>query len=180
MKKQMITICLFITLFPLLPPLSNILQAAEVSVPPIVPARICFSPNGGCTNLIVKTIAQARFEILIMAYSFRSTNVAQALIAAHKAGVKVELLLDKSERQEGFTPVTMMANAGIPVYYDGMHAVMNNRVMIVDGKIAMTGSFSLNSASEEMNAENLLILHSGELAKLYRDNWLNHRKHSEK
>jgi phosphatidylserine/phosphatidylglycerophosphate/cardiolipin synthase-like enzyme len=115
-----------------------------------------------------------------MAYSFRSIPVAQALIAAHKAGVKVEVVLDKSERQEGFTPATMMANAGIPVYLDGIHAVMNNRIVIIDEKIVMTGSFNFNSASEEMNAENLLFLQSNELAKLYRDNWFNHRKHSEK
>jgi len=114
-----------------------------------------------------------------MAYSFRSMPVAQALIAAHKAGVKIEVIMDKSERQEGFTPATMMANAGIPVYLDGIHAVMNNRIIIIDKKMIMTGSFSINSASEEMNAENLLFLRSVELAKLYRDNWFIHRKHSE-
>lgn len=88
--------------------------------------------------------------------------------------------MDKSERQEGFTPATMIANAGIPVYLDGSHAVMNNRLIIIDGRIVMTGSFSFNSASETMNAENLLFLQSTELAKLYREDWLSHKKHSEK
>lgn len=178
MKKQITTICLFITL--MLPILESGLLAAPLTLPGKTPAQVCFSPNGVCTDLILKTITQARLEILMMAYSFRSTAVAQALIAAHKAGVKVEVVMDKSERQEGYTPATMMANAGIPVYLDGTHAIMNNRVMIIDGKIVMTGSFSLTSASETMNAENLLILQSTELANLYRENWLSHKKHSEK
>lgn len=178
MKKQIIVICLLALLTYL--PLESGLQAAPLATLDKTSDRVCFSPNGGCTDLALKAITQARLEILIMAYSFRSIPVAQALIAAHKEGVKVEVILDKSERQEGFTPATMMANAGIPVYLDGTHAVMNNRIVIIDAKIVMTGSFNFNSASEEMNAENLLFLQSNELAKLYRDNWFNHRKHSEK
>jgi phosphatidylserine/phosphatidylglycerophosphate/cardiolipin synthase-like enzyme len=178
MKKQIIVICLLALLTYL--PLESGLQAAPLATLDKTSDRVCFSPNGGCTDLALKAITQARIEILIMAYSFRSIPVAQALIAAHKAGVKVEVVMDKSERQEGFTPATMMANAGIPVYLDGMHAVMNNRIIIIDRKIIMTGSYSINTASEEMNAENLLLLRSEELAKFYRDNWFNHRKHSEK
>ena len=178
MKKQITTICLLITLT--VSSLESGLQAAPPTLSGKTPAQVCFSPNGACTDLILKTITQARSEILVMAYSFRSTAVAQALIAAHQAGVKVEIIMDKSERQEGFTSATMVANAGIPVYLDGKHAVMNNRVVMIDGKIVMTGSFNFNTASEKMNAENLLILQSAELADIYRENWLSHKKHSEK
>lgn len=177
-KKQLPIICLLALLTYL--PLESGLEAAPHAPLDKTPDRVCFSPNGGCTDLALKAITQARIEILIMAYSFRSIPVALALIAAHKAGVNVEVVMDKSERQEGLTPATMMANAGIPVYLDGIHAVMNNRIIIIDKKIIMTGSYSINTASEEINAENLLLLRSDKLAKLYRDNWVNHRKHSEK
>ncbi len=178
MKKQIITICLIIALI-LFPP-TNHLEAAELSLPIGTFAYTCFSPNGECTDLLLEAITQARLEILIMAYSFRLPAVAQALIAAHKSGVKVEVVMDKSERHEGFTPAVMIANAGIPVYLDGKHAVMNNRVMIIDGKVVMTGSFNFSPASETMNAENILILQSKELANIYRENWLSHKQHSEK
>lgn len=174
----MLAICLLVTLT--IATLESGLQAAPPSLYARIPVQVCFSPDGGCTDIIVKMITHARSEILIMAYSFRSVPIAEALIAAHKTGVKVELLMDKSERLEGFTPAMMVTNAGISVWLDAKHAVMNNRVMIVDGEIVLTGSFNFNSASEGMNAENLLILQSPELAKHYRDNWQNHRKHSEK
>jgi phosphatidylserine/phosphatidylglycerophosphate/cardiolipin synthase-like enzyme len=37
------------------------------------------------------------------------------------------------------------------------------------------GSFNFTKAAEEKNAENLLILKSKELAKLYIDNWNKHK-----
>ena len=180
MKNLIQGICLLIALTFTFPHFVSSVQASGAAVAVTSPHQVCFSPDGGCTRLLVHAISGAKSEILIMAYSFRSPAVAQALLAAHKAGVKVALLMDKSERQEGFTPANLLANAGISVWLDGMHAVMNNRVVIIDGEIVMTGSFDFNSASEEMNAENLVILHSADLALRYRDHWHHHRKHSEK
>lgn len=168
---------LFIILTLLLP--GSGVQAVDIALSGPTTAQVYFSPEGGCTAAILKAISHARSEILIQAYSFRSPSLAQALMVAYRRGVKVELIMDKSERQEGLTPPTEMANAGIPVYLDGVHAIANNRIIIIDQKTIITGSFNFNKASEEMNAENLLILETAELAKIYRDNWLKHRKHSE-
>jgi len=178
MKKQVVITCLLLTV--IFPTSSGQLHAAHFSPSGGGSAQVYFSPAGGATGAMISQIGGARSEILVMAYAFRSQAIAQALIAAHQSGVKVEILMDKSERQEGFTPVTMATNAGIPVWLDGRHAAMNNRVIIIDHKIVITGSFNFNSASEEMNAENLLVVQSAELAKSYRENWLIHQKHSEK
>jgi phosphatidylserine/phosphatidylglycerophosphate/cardiolipin synthase-like enzyme len=43
----------------------------------------------------------------------------------------------------------------------------------------MTGSFNCTKAAEEKNAENLLIITSADLAKLYLENWMEHKEHSE-
>ena len=43
----------------------------------------------------------------------------------------------------------------------------------------ITGSFNFTKATESKNAENLLIIKSEELAKLYIENWKNHKAHSE-
>ena len=72
-----------------------------------------------------------------------------------------------------------MANSRIPTFIDDAHAIAHNKVMIIDGKIVITGSFNFTKAAETKNAENLLILESPELAKLYSQNWNHHREHSE-
>ena len=59
-----------------------------------------FSPKGGCTEAIVKEINQAKSEIYIQAYSFASVHIAKALVDAYKGGIKVEAILDKSQKQE--------------------------------------------------------------------------------
>lgn len=157
----------------------NLSEAFEVTLSKETPVQVFFAPQGGCTEGIIKTIERARSEILVQAYSFASVPIYRALLRAQERGVKVALIADKSERTEGMTPIAILANAGIPVYLDGKHAMANDRVIIVDQQIVMTGSFNFNQASEEMNAENLLILDSSELAAEYRKNWHRHRQHSE-
>ena len=102
----MILFLLFAVLFIVL---ISLLSAEEVSRPVKPSSQTCFSPDGGCIDVLVKEISKARLEIFVMAYSFRSLAVAQALITAHQRGVKVEVILDKSERQEGYTPAVMNA-----------------------------------------------------------------------
>jgi phosphatidylserine/phosphatidylglycerophosphate/cardiolipin synthase-like enzyme len=51
--------------------------------------------------------------------------------------------------------------------------------MIIDRGTVITGSFNFTKAAEERNPENLLIIHSKELAKVYLANWNKHREHSE-
>ena len=50
------------------------------------------------------------------ACSFISASIAKALIDAHKRGVKVTVVLDRSQRGERYTSATFVANAGIPTY----------------------------------------------------------------
>ncbi len=43
------------------------------------PAQVYFSPNGGCTDAIVREIWKAKTEILVQAHSFTSKEIAKAL-----------------------------------------------------------------------------------------------------
>ncbi len=60
-----------------------------------------------------------------------------------------------------------------------VRTISHNKIMIIDGKIVITGSFNFTKATESKNAENLLIIKSEELPKLYIENWKNHKAHSE-
>jgi phosphatidylserine/phosphatidylglycerophosphate/cardiolipin synthase-like enzyme len=140
--------------------------------------KVCFSPNGGCTESIVKEINAAKSEILVQAYSFTSAPIAKALLNAHKRRAKVEAILDKSQRKERYTSPTFISNAGIPTFIDDKHAIAHNKVMILDKETVITGSFNFTKAAEEKNAESVLVIKSKELAKIYLDNWMKHKEHS--
>ncbi len=62
------------------------------------PVQVYFSPFGGCAQAIVKKIGNGRNQILVQAYSFTSRPIAKAFLEAHKRGVKVEAIVDKSQR----------------------------------------------------------------------------------
>ena len=54
--------------------------------------KVYFSPNGGCTDAIVRGLDKAQSTVLVQAYSFTSYKIAKALLEAHKRGVKVEII----------------------------------------------------------------------------------------
>jgi phosphatidylserine/phosphatidylglycerophosphate/cardiolipin synthase-like enzyme len=122
---------------------------------------------------------RARSTILVQAYTFTSAPIAKALLNAHKRGVKVEVILDKSQRTDRYSSATFFYNSGIPVKIDAQHAIAHNKVMVIDGETVITGSFNFTRAAEENNAENLLIIHDEKLALLYTKNWQKHAQHSE-
>jgi phosphatidylserine/phosphatidylglycerophosphate/cardiolipin synthase-like enzyme len=141
--------------------------------------EVYFSPHGGCTDAIVKQIDGARETILVQAYSFTSAPIAEALLQAHKRGVNVQVILDKSQRTEKYTAATFLQNVGIPTFIDeGQPGIARNKIMVIDGHIVITGSFNFTKAAEENNAENLLVIRDSDLAAKYTKNWQEHLEHS--
>ena len=144
-----------------------------------LPWEVHFSPHGGCTEAIVRELHKARSVILVQAYSFTSAPIAKALLEAHKRGVKVEVVLDKSqEKGDKYSSADFLLNSGIETKIDAQHSIAHNKVMVIDGEIVITGSFNFTRAAEERNAENLLVLYDRKLAERYRKNWEEHARHS--
>ena len=143
------------------------------------PIEVCFSPKGGCTEAVVKELDAAKSTVLVQAYSFTSAPIAKAIVDAHSRGVRIEVILDKSQRTEKYSSADFVEHAGIPTFIDAKHAIAHNKVMVIDGATVITGSFNFTKAAEESNAENLLVIRSPELAAHYAANWKAHAEHSE-
>lgn len=141
-------------------------------------AKVYFSPNGGATQATIKEINDAKSEILVQSYSFSSSPIAKALVDAGQRGVHVEAILDKSQKKEKYTEAIFPTNMNISTYIDDKHAMAHNSIMIIDQSTVITGSFNFTKTSEEKNAENLLVIRSKDLAKVYIDNWALHKEHS--
>lgn len=141
--------------------------------------QVCFTPGENCTEAIVKTISQAKASIYVQAYSFTSAPIAKALLDAHKRGVHVEVILDKSNRTARYSSADFLVNQGIPTFIDSQHAIAHNKVMVIDDETVITGSFNFTKAAQDHNAENLLVIRDKALAGRYLENWKEHRKHSE-
>ena len=122
-------------------------QATELTLNN-TPAQVYFSPNGGATDAVVKEAGRAKSEILVQAYSFTGKDIAKALVDAHKRGVHVEVILDKSDKSQKYSAADFTHNMGIPTYIDAQHAIAHNKIMIIDKETVITGSFNFTKAAE--------------------------------
>jgi phosphatidylserine/phosphatidylglycerophosphate/cardiolipin synthase-like enzyme len=116
---------------------------------PLGPAgmTVCFTPGGNCTALIVQTLGEAKSSILVQGYSFTSAPMAKALLEAHKRGVRVEVILDQSNRTDKYSSADFLANQGVPTKIDANHAISHNKVMVSDRETVITGSFKCATSS---------------------------------
>ena len=134
----------------------------------------------GCQDAIVWEVGAAKTYVRVQAYSFTSAPIARALVDGSKRGVKVEVVMDKDRVTENYSEATFFDHQGVPVFSDGKHAIAHNKVMVIDGRAVLTGSFNFTKAAEESNAENLLVIRSPEIAAKYEKNYEEHLAHSTK
>jgi len=133
--------------------------------------NVCFTPPSGCGSLIAQQISQAKKSIFVQAYGLTSDMIIHQLKNAHARGVKVRILLDGGNLSDNQDVFEELKKIGIKVYYDKMIGIAHNKVMIIDEKKLITGSFNFTSAADKRNAENVLLIDDDNLAKLYIDNW---------
>lgn len=94
--------------------------------------------------------------------------------------MKIQVILDKSQRREKYTEADFLLHAGVPTWIDAKHAIAHNKIIVIDSRTVLTGSFNFTKAAEVNNAENLLVIDDAALAKKYTDNYQKHLEHSEK
>ena len=150
----------------------------RLPTPAVNAIDVLFSPKGGCTDRIVRELGGTKRSVRVQAYSFTSSAIAKALVAAHRRGVTVDVILDASQASEQYSSSRFLTNASVPTLIDSDHAIAHNKVMIIDDRIVITGSFNFTKAAEEKNAENLLVIDSPALAAKYVVNFAAHQKHS--
>ena len=173
-----IAVCLFVAAI-VVPRVRSLRPAREETA--IIPnsIEVYFSPNGGCTEAVVRELNRARETVLVQAYSFTSAPIAKAMVNAFRRGVDVQVILDESQRSDRYSSADLVTHARIPTFIDAKHAIAHNKIIVIDGETVLTGSFNFTKAAEEHNAENLLVIHDSRLAARYAGNWKEHRDHSE-
>lgn len=137
--------------------------------------QVCFTPGQNCTAEITDVIDAAKQSIFVQAYSFTSAPIAAHLVAAKKRGVQVNVILDKSQKTQRYSASSFLVNQHIPCWIDYKPAIAHNKIMIIDKKAVITGSFNFTKAAQNKNAENLLIIRDPALANIYLKNWQRRR-----
>jgi len=107
----------------------------------------------------VELVSGANESIYFLAYSFTSDDIAQAMRERHEAGLIVEGVMDKEQvsSNQG-TEFDLFLQSGLDVRRDGNPGLMHHKVIIIDRRIVITGSYNFTGSAEDRNDENLVIL----------------------
>jgi phosphatidylserine/phosphatidylglycerophosphate/cardiolipin synthase-like enzyme len=127
-----------------------------------------FSPDDGVADRILQLLAQARSSIEFMAFAFTSDDLAGAMIDRSRAGVGVRGVFEASQVAGGASQYAMLREAGLDVRLDGNEGNLHHKVILLDGETVITGSYNFSRSAEVRNDENVLILHSVEVARAFR------------
>lgn len=143
-------------------------------------AEVRFSPGEDVGAFIVGHLQSARRVVRMQAYLFTDRRIANALLAARKRGVEVEIVGDAQQAAGGGLPhLKALERAGARVWLDGEHAAAHDKVIVLDDAAVITGSYNYTVAAQSRNAENVVAISAdAALAARFVQNFAHHRAHS--
>ena len=131
--------------------------------------EVLFSPQDKpITRKIRPMIQSAQQNIDIAVFFLTHKYITGDLIAAHRRGVKVRVILDATAATNGYTKHEILRAAGIPVKIENWGGKMHMKAAVIDDEHVITGSMNWTSAGEGGNDENTVLLHSRSAASQFR------------
>lgn len=126
-----------------------------------------FSPHETVRPHLLAQIGAARHQIDVLAFAFTDDAIGAALAERQRAGVPVRVVFEaRNIRGSGSEQGPLLA-AGVDVLADGNCYTMHHKVIIIDQRTVITGSYNFTARAEDVNDENLLILTDPALAQAY-------------
>jgi phosphatidylserine/phosphatidylglycerophosphate/cardiolipin synthase-like enzyme len=123
------------------------------------------SLRGGPDKALAEAIKNARLSVDLAEYDLNLWSVRDALLDAQQRGVSVRMVTDSDNLDE--KEVQELIKAGIPVLGDRREGLMHDKFVVIDGQDVWGGSMNLTVNSAYRNNDNLIHIHSPQLAKDY-------------
>ena len=126
-----------------------------------------FESEGNARERIIALISDAQSSLVFLAFVFTDDDIAQALIARHRAGLDVSGIIEARNADSSGSDFAALKKAGIDIVKDGNPYILHHKVIILDASIVITGSYNFSASAANDNDENILIIHSPEIAAIY-------------
>jgi phosphatidylserine/phosphatidylglycerophosphate/cardiolipin synthase-like enzyme len=137
-----------------------------------VSIRVIFtSEDPALETAIIPLVRNATSNIRFLAFSFTDYPLAEAMIQRAQQGAIVVGVMDKTQSGGQGSELGTLLCAGVAVRQDGNPQFMHNKVIIVDDRYVVTGSLNFSTSAEVSNDENVIIIDSTDIARLYVQNF---------
>jgi phosphatidylserine/phosphatidylglycerophosphate/cardiolipin synthase-like enzyme len=135
-----------------------------------------FSPTDDVTARITQTIETANASAEFALLTFTKDEPANAFIARHNSGqVNVRGLIDNVN--DNGSEFDFLQQNGVPVAAHTFPGVLHHKYVVIDAlqptsdPTVLTGSHNWSFTAETQNDENTLVIHSSDIARLFRAEW---------
>ncbi len=132
-----------------------------------VPVEVYFSPEDRPAQYVLQRLEQATTSIRFMTFSFTSDPIAQAMIAKTEAGLTVQGVFERQNASGTGAEFQTLSDGGVDVLEDGNCYILHHKVIVIDDRIVITGSYNFTASAERDNDENLVIIEDPALARAY-------------
>ncbi|KAI3634924.1 hypothetical protein MIR68_007305 [Amoeboaphelidium protococcarum] len=147
-------------------PMSNVSTGTATSLS----VQTHFFPSEQSFKALVGFLESARFTLDICVFTITDDDIARAILAAHKRGVRVRIISDGEQSKSLGSDVERLASSGVPVKMDKSQQYhMHNKFCVVDGHSVLTGSYNWTKGARNNNQENIVIIHDQATSKQFSD-----------
>ena len=133
-----------------------------------MPVEIYYSPDDHPESILQDLLQGAQTSIYFLAYSFTSDPLSRVIRQRAESGVTVAGVMDANQARTNMgAEYDMFRSAGLDVRLDGEDGLMHNKVLIIDGQTVVLGSYNFTASAARYNDENIVVLHSPQVAAQY-------------
>jgi phosphatidylserine/phosphatidylglycerophosphate/cardiolipin synthase-like enzyme len=132
------------------------------------PMEIYFSPDDGVAAHLLELLGDAEQSIYFMAFSFTSDDLGKLMRKKFLAGLDIAGVMEAEQvRSNTGTEYDSLLQSGIDVRLDGNPGQMHHKIIVIDRKVVITGSYNFSASAETRNDENLIVIYSPTIAEQY-------------
>ena len=129
--------------------------------------EVYFSPEDGVAKYVLQRLAAAKHSIHFMAFSYTANPIADAMVAQVKAGRMVRGVFEAQNAGGTGAAFNRLTQGGVDVLQDGNCYILHHKVIVIDARTVITGSYNFTNSAERDNDENLVIVDDPALARAY-------------
>jgi phosphatidylserine/phosphatidylglycerophosphate/cardiolipin synthase-like enzyme len=127
-----------------------------------------FSTHDRVADRVRERLEQASVSIHFLAFSFTHDAILQAMLGRAQRGVPVRGVFEKSQATSSFSAFEKMRNVpNVQVFVDANPRNMHHKVIVIDGRSTVAGSFNFSANADRNNDENLVIIHNPAVAQVF-------------
>jgi phosphatidylserine/phosphatidylglycerophosphate/cardiolipin synthase-like enzyme len=131
--------------------------------------EVYFSPEDGVAKYVLQRLATAKKNIHFMTFSYTADPISDAMIAKLKAGLVVRGVFERQNAGGSGADFGRLKQGGVDVLEDGNCYILHHKVIVIDERTVITGSYNFTGSAEHDNDENLVIVDDTNLARAYLD-----------